>query len=123
MFGEVEKMADSNYTLSLNRYRELKAFCRQYKERKNELELAEKRIFSDGGDVTSSTASRIRDLRYAIDLIEKTAMDTSPEHSEELLRLVTNDISVKNAGSEVTRGEFVDLIYKFYYLLSCRKGV
>ena len=116
-------MADSDYSLSLNRYRELKAFCRQYKEKKNELSRVEKMIFSDGGDVTSRSATRIRDLRYAIDLIEKTAMDTAPTYYDEILKAVTEDVSLKRAGSRIFLGDFTDLIHKFYYLLSERKGV
>lgn len=122
MEGE-KLMGTSNYQLSANRYRELKAFCRQYGERKAELERTEKMIFSDGSDVTSKTAVRIRDLRYAIDLIEKTAMDTAPLYYEAILRAVTEDVSIGRIDSDILRGEFMELLYKFYYLLGERKGV
>lgn len=116
-------MGTNNYQISLNRYRELKAFCRQYREYQSELKIAEKMIFSDGEDVTSKTAVRIRDLRYAIDLIEKTAMDTAPMYYDLILKAVTEDVSIKRLSLEIERGEFVDVIHKFYYLLSTRKGV
>lgn len=113
----------SNYSLSVHRYRELKHFCLQYNEMRAKLVAALNDIYADANDPVSRNAVIIRDLLYAIDLIERTAIDTDCRNYDIILKSVTEDVSFKKLGVDMDKGAFDDLRAKFFYILSERKGV
>ena len=111
------------YELSRDRFKELKHFCLQYREYREAVREAEIDLIANHDDPVSRNAIKIRDNLYAIDLIERTAMDTNRGYADALLRSVTEDVSFKRLGVTINKGEFDDLRNKFFYLLSERKGI
>lgn len=119
MFGEVTKM----YELSKERFRELKHFCLQYYEYKDQIRKASNDLIANHDDPVSRSAVILRDNLYAVDLIERTAADTDKNYGYLILRSVTEDVSFRSLGLTIPKGYFDDLRSKFFYLLSERKGV
>lgn len=111
------------YELSRDRFKELKHFCLQYHEYREAVKEAEFDLIANHDDPVSRNAIKIRDNLYAIDLIERTAVDTNRVYADALLRSVTEDVSFKRLGIRINKGEFDDLRNKFFYLLSERKGI
>ena len=106
------------YELPVHRYRELKHFCLQYRDMKEELSrLSGFKIGDSKSDVTSEVATKIADLIYATELIETTARDTSYGYGDLILKAVTEDLCLSELDFDNT------LIHKFFFLLSERKGV
>lgn len=106
------------YELPVHRYRELKHFCLQYRDMKEELlRLSGFKMGDSKSDVTSAVATKIADLTYGVELIETTAQDTSREYGDLILRAVTEDLCLSELSVDNT------LIHKFFFLLSERKGV
>lgn len=112
------------YELSVHRYRELKHFCLQYHEMKEELErLYQNKTEHSKSDITGRIAVSRSDLIYATELIEMTAYDTSTEFGDKILEAVTLDLSLRELTLPCDKIEFERLLHKFYWLLSERKGV
>lgn len=106
------------YELPVHRYRELKHFCLQYRDMKEELMLLSgEKPGNSRSDVTSNVAVKIADLTYATELIETTARDTSFEYGDLILKAVTEDVCLSELNFDNT------LLHKFFFLLSERKGV
>lgn len=111
------------YELPVHRYRELKHFCLQYHDMKEEVErLSHDGIDKKKEDVTAKTATKLSDLKYAIKLIETTAFDLGKFPGEKILEIVTEDKSIGSVcpDDKVTCEYYVR---KFYWMLSVRKGV
>ena len=105
------------YELPRHRFLELKHFCLQYKEFLDRVKDISARGLRDRAfDPTGERAKELTDNMYAIELIETTARETDEEY-EKILQAVTRDISIGSIG--VNR----ELLYKFYWLLSEKKGV
>ena len=116
-------MATNNYKLSAHRYRELKHFCLQYYEMKDEARKLAGRLLAKGEfDLVGDTATELKNLIDGIRLIETTAMSTDHEYYEYILRSVTEDVNFSGLGVSIEKGEFDDLREKFFWLLSERKG-
>ena len=106
------------YELPVHRYRELKHFCLQYRDMKEELHaLSRDTKGNSKSDVTSAVAIKMTDLTYATELIETTAKDTSYEYGDLILQAVTEDVCLSELDFDNT------LLHKFFFLLSERKGV
>lgn len=106
------------YELPVHRYRELKHFCLQYRDMKEELlSLSRDTKGNSKSDVTSAVAIKMADLTYATELIETTAKDTSYEYGDLILKAVTEDVCLSELSFDNT------LLHKFFFLLSERKGV
>lgn len=106
------------YELPVHRYRELKHFCLQYRDMKEELAaLSRDTKGNSKSDVTSTVAIKITDLTHATELIETTAQDTSYEYGDLILKAVTEDLCLSELDFDNT------LLHKFFFLLSERKGV
>lgn len=89
-----------DYGISKNRYRELKAFCLQYDEKKRKIERGTKPMRYDGmpgGGLTSESPVETQAIRNAmylddIRMIEEAAIRTNPVIWKYLLRSVTQDM-------------------------------
>lgn len=106
------------YELPRHRFLELKHFCLQYEQFLRRVKDISARGIRDGAfDPTGERAKELADNMYAIELIETTARETDEGESYKILQAVTRDISIGSIG--VSR----ELLYKFYWLLSEKKGV
>ena len=106
------------YELPRHRFLELKHFCLQYEEFRSRVkDICGRGIRDRAFDPTGERAKELTDNMYAIELIEMTARETDEEEYGKILQAVTRDISIGSIG--VNR----ELLYKFYWLLSEKKGV
>lgn len=124
-------LALSGYDISRERYRELKYFCRQYREKK--AKLADARLpggqnwdgmphSSTVGDPTARRAEKAMRYREDVELIERTAVEAAPECPRELLRNVTEGIPWEYLPStDVPRRAFYEARRKFFWLLDQKK--
>lgn len=117
------------YGISPARYRELKYFCAQYQEMKDQISYGVKAISYDGmpkgtkiGNPTEQHAVRNLKLRQDIDLIEQTATEAAPGFADSLLKNVTEGVPYEYLGI-VPKGrrQFYEARRYFFYLLSQRK--
>lgn len=118
------------YSISKNRYRELKYFCRQYREKQERLrELTEiaAAAMQEGGrsgkvpDVTADTAIRREELQEDLDSIEQAAMETDAELYGYIIRNVADGIPYEHLGVPCSRASFFRIRKKFFWILSKKK--
>ena len=109
------------YELSRNRYKELKHFCLQYNDMKEEIEKLRAKAYDDAPDPTGETAAKISDIEKAMKLIETTAFNVGNFPGEKILKIVTEDLCVGHVCSDKVSAEH--FIRKFYWMLSKTKGV
>lgn len=118
------------YRISGNRYRELKYFCRQYREKQARLrELTEvaAAAMQEGGrngkvsDVTADTVIRRETLQKDLDSIEQAAMETDAELYGYIIRNVTDGIPYEYLGVPCSRASFFRIRKKFFWILSKKK--
>ena len=118
------------YGISKMRYRELKYFCLQYSEKKQELAalLSISAVQYDGmpkGNVTSDStaalAAKVAELEDAIRVIEETAQEAAPGIHNQLLKNVTENIPYEYMPVPCGRRQFYIARRKFFYLLSEKK--
>ena len=119
------------YRISGNRYRELKYFCRQYREKQallRELTEIAAAAMQEGGrsgkvsDVTADTAIRRETLQKDLDSIEQAAMETDEELYGYIISNVTDGISYEYLGVPMGRRQFYKMRRKFFFILSEKKG-
>lgn len=93
-------MSYEDYGISPYRYRELKAFCRQYREKKDRIQYGLSAVIQDGqphgksvGNPTERQA--IENQRYSEDvhMIEDAAKRANPDIAEYILRSVTDGLT------------------------------
>lgn len=120
----------SDYNISRAKYNELKYFCMQYGEKKQELHknYGIGAISSDGlpkgnlpGNPTEIVAIRNAALKKDIDLIEQTAMEADSEIYHWLIKNVTEGIPYEFMQVPLSRTKFYDSRRYFFYLLSQRR--
>ncbi|HBC98699.1 MAG TPA: hypothetical protein DC053_03840 [Lachnoclostridium sp.] len=120
----------SDYNISRTKYNELKYFCMQYGEKKQELHknYGIGSISSDGlpkgnlpGNPTERTAIRNSILKKDIDLIERTAMEADSEIYHWLIKNVTEGIPYEFGPVPLSRTKFYDSRRYFFYLLAQRR--
>lgn len=120
----------SDYNISRAKYNELKYFCMQYGEKKQELykNYGVGSSASDGlpkgnlpGNPTERTAIRNLSLKKDIDLIEQTAMEADSEIYNWLIKNVTEGIPYEFMQVPLSRTKFYDSRRYFFYLLAQRR--
>lgn len=116
------------YNISGNRYRELKYFCRQYREKQSLLrsitEIGSPSLCSGGSglaDRTASTAIRRAELQRDLELIEQTAMEADAEIYTYIISNVADGVPWEYLGVPYSRRQFYRIRKRFFYLLSERK--
>lgn len=114
------------YDISKYRYRELKNFCLQYQEKKQQLAalrgLGAFTYSSDphGSGIPNPTAvkaERAQHLARDIELIEQTAMEVAPAHYPSLIANVTANLPYEHFYHTGGRHQFYDNRRRFFLLL------
>ena len=120
----------NEYNISKYRYRELKNFCLQYREKKMQLSsitlLGSAGTESNGkgsaiSDRPANDAIRIAEIKSDIDLIESCAKEVSDLLYEYLIANVVDEIPYERMSIPVGRRKFYETRRKFFYILSQRK--
>lgn len=116
------------YDLPVHRYRELKHFCLQYHDMKEEIERLTGEGLDQNGtaasDETGRVASSLHDLKHAVKLIETTAFDIGKFPGEKILKIVTEDVSLGQVCSSDREKAICEwCLREFFYMLSKRKGI
>lgn len=96
----LRNMTWDDYGISKNRYKELKAFCMQYEEKKKKIEYGMRGISYDGmpggSSLTKSPVEQqaMDNARYQkdIEMIEAAAVEANPDIYKYLLKSVTQDL-------------------------------
>lgn len=119
------------YNISGNRYRELKYFCRQYREKQERLremtELAAATV-QEGGrsgkvpDATADAAIRRAGLQKDLEMIEDAARETDAGLSPYIIRNVADGVPYEYLGVPMGRRQFYKMRRKFFFILSEKKG-
>lgn len=120
------------YNISGNRYRELKYFCRQYREKQSRLrsmtEIGSPAFDGNGGglgrtsDRTADTAIKRAELQRDLELIEQTAMEADAEIYQYIISNVVDGVPWEYMGVPMGRRKFYETRKKFFYLLSEKRG-
>ena len=117
------------YHISGNRYRELKYFCRQYREKQALLRSITEigsPICGAGGsglsDRTAGTAIRRAELQRDLELIEQSAIEADAEIYVYLLSNVSDGVPWEHLDAPVGRRKFYESRRRFFYILSRKKG-
>ena len=118
-----------DYDISDNRYRELKYFCRQYKEKQRILrsitELSSPQFQVTRGDAISDKTAKIAtkkaQLTDDIKIIEQAALEADGELYAYLLKNVTDGVAYEYLDIPVSRAGFYALRRRFFYLLDKRR--
>lgn len=120
----------SDYNISRAKYNELKYFCMQYGEKKQELHknYGIGSISGDGlpkgnlpGNPTEIIAIKNSILKKDIELIERTAMEADCEIYHWLIKNVTEGIPYEFMPVPLSRTKFYDSRRYFFYLLAQRR--
>lgn len=101
MGKRLRDMTWDDYGISKNRYKELKAFCMQYEEKKNKIQYGMNSTVQDGMPRGSRSISSpvekqaIENTTYLRDIrmIEEAAVKTNPAIWKYILKSVTEDLS------------------------------
>lgn len=119
------------YDISGARYRELFYFCRQYTEWKQELSVIatvkpQKLSGMPSGrngksDPTADAAAKCAELTAKCELIEQTAIETSSELYQYILKNVTQGVPYEYMDIPCCRQKFYNTRRKFFYNLSKKR--
>lgn len=117
----------NKYHISQDKYQELFYFCKQYNERKAEINGLRglNEIVADGmpkgnsiSDPTFRKAEKIIRLRTENELIEHTAIEADPYIHQQIIKNVTEGISYDYLNCYYSKNTFYDRRRKFFKLLS-----
>lgn len=120
----------SDYNISRAKYNELKYFCMQYEEKKQELHKSYGlgAVVNDGmpkgnlpGSPTERAAIRNVMLQSDIELIEQTALEADGEIYQWLMKNVTEGIPYEWLNVPVGRRQFYETRRYFFFLLSKKR--
>ena len=120
----------SDYNISRAKYNELKYFCMQYGEKKQELHRGYglRSVVNDGmpkgnipGNPVERTAIRNAILQADIELIEQTAMEADSEIYPWILKNVTGGLPYEYMDVPMCRADFYGARKYFFYLLSQKR--
>ena len=120
----------SDYDISRTKYNELKYFCMQYNEKKQELHRGYGlgNVINDGipkgnlpGNPVERTAIRNVMLRADVELIEQTAMEADSEIYSWVLKNVTEGLPYEYMDVPINRTDFYCIRKYFFYLLSLKR--
>ena len=131
------ELSDRNkYWISKHRYYELKHFCLQYPEWRKlyaDLEFkmeARKLDYISGSDPSDPTAKygQLRaELKTAMDLVSKSALESSKELGAYIFKAVTDGIPFVRLQTfyDIPCGKdmYYDTYRKFFWILSNKKGI
>ena len=101
------------YKISSNRYRELKYFCRQYREKKAKLCAMTQTV--------EDNATRRAELEKDVTLIEQAAAEAGKDLAGYIIRNVTDGTAFEYLGAPCGRSTFFRIRQRFYYILDKRK--
>lgn len=120
------------YNISGNRYRELKYFCRQYREKQSRLrsmtEIGSPAFDGNGGgggrtsDRTADMAIKKAELQKDLELIEQTAIEADAEIYQYIISHVADGIPFEYLGVPSSRATFYRRKRKFFWLLDKKKN-
>lgn len=120
----------SDYNISRAKYNELKYFCMQYEEKKQELSRGYGlgAVVNDGmpkgncpGNPVEGQAIRNAMLQKDIELIEQTAIEAEPELYPWILKNVTDGMPYEYISAPCGRRQFYEGRRYFFYLLSQKR--
>ena len=120
----------SDYNISRAKYNELKYFCMQYEEKKQELHRGYGlgAVINDGmpkgnmpGNPVERTAIHNAMLQTDIELIEQTAMEADADIYQWLIKSVTEGIGYDYLDVPMNRTDFYCSRKYFFYLLSLKR--
>jgi hypothetical protein len=77
-----------DYQISKNRYKELKAFCMQYNEKKSKIKSMQQSIMKNPAQNSQESALYVRDIR----MIEEAAVRANPEIWRYIIKSVTQNL-------------------------------
>lgn len=119
-----------NYNISPDRYRELKYFCKQYREKQLQLrsitELSSPGFDSNGrgnklSDRTGETALKRVQLERDLEIIQQSAMEAGNEFYPYILNNVVDGIRYEHLDVPMSRRAFFRMKLKFFGILSTKK--
>ncbi len=119
-----------NYNMSPNRYRELKFFCKQYREKQLQLRSITELSLpgfdgARGGnkisDRTGDTALRRIQLEKELEIIEQSAMEAGDELYPYILSNVVGGVRYEHLEVPMSRASFFRRRKRFFEILSGRK--
>ena len=120
----------SDYNISRAKYNELKYFCMQYEEKKQELHRGYGlgAVVSDGmpkgnipGNPTERAAIRNAMLQKDVEMIEQTAIEADSDMYQWLLKNVTEGIPYEWLNVPRGRRQFYEARRYFFYLLAQKR--
>ena len=121
---------DRDLNISQNRYRELKYFCKQYREKQLQLqsitELSSLGFGGGGGgnkvsDRTGNTALKRIQLEKELEIIEQSAMEAGSEFYLYILSNVVDGVRYEHLEVPMSRRAFFRMKLKFFGILSTKK--
>lgn len=120
----------SDYNISREKYNELKYFCLQYWQKKQDLHNSYGlgALVNDGmprgsgcSNPTESAAVRNDALQKDIELIEQTAIEADPEIYQWLLKNLTSGVPYEYMDVPKCRSDFYGSRKYFFYLLAQKR--
>lgn len=128
--GKERDLKLQSYNISEYRYRELKYFCKQYREKQSQLrsitELSSPRFDSIGGgnktsDNTADTAVRRAQLKKDLEAIEQAAIEAGEELFPYIISNVVDGIAYEYLGVPASKTNFYLKRRKFFWILDKKK--
>ncbi len=128
--GKERDLKLQSYNISDNRYRELKYFCRQYREKQSQLrsitELSSPSFSRAGGgnktsDRTADTAVRRAQLQKDVEIIEQSAFEADGEIYAYIMDNVVDGVAYEYLDIPMSRASFFRRRKKFFEILSRKK--
>lgn len=120
----------SDHNISRDKYNELKYFCLQYWQKKQEIgrNYGIDGFSQDGmprgtssGNPTEKKALRIAQLKHDTELIEQTAIEADAEIHPWILKNVTSGVPYEYMDVPISRTKFYDSRRYFFYLLAQKR--
>lgn len=105
------------YRISGNRYRELKYFCRQYREKQSQMQA----IADIATPLLHGDAERWEMLRKELQMIDQAAMEADAEIAGYIIKNVADGIPYEYLGVPCSRSAFFRARKKFFWILDRKK--
>ncbi|MEA5057264.1 MAG: hypothetical protein VB047_06870 [Anaerotignum propionicum] len=128
--GKERDLKLQSYNISDNRYRELKYFCRQYREKQSQLrsitELSSPSFSGTGvgnktSDRTADTACKRAQLQRDIEIIEQSAIEADCEIYQYIISNVVDSIPYQYLGVPTGKNQFYKARRNFFTFLSLKR--